>query len=208
MKKTLKKVASIIPYLLLLVSFILIIQVALSIKNGDSPTLFGRAVFVVVSPSMEDTIMVGDMIFVDTTPDHLTVGDIISFRQPGQENIIITHRIIDVKEIGGVNYYSTLGDNNFESFDWEIDFPETNVVGKYVSKSEFLGSIYVYLFSNGLNVLFIAIILVFVTIGGMELFSIIKTINMSKNKELLEEKEKLIQEELARLKQQKKEKDN
>ena len=207
MKKTLKKVASIIPYLMLLASFILIIQVAVSIKKGDSPTLFGRAVFVVVSPSMEDTIMVGDMIFVDTTPNKLTVGDIISFKQPGQENIIITHRIIEVKEIDGTKYYSTLGDNNFESFDWELDFPEINIVGKYVSKSEFLGGIYVYLFSNGLNVLFIAIILVFVTIGGMELYTIIKTINMSKNKDMLEEKEKLIQEELERLRQQKQEKD-
>jgi len=207
MKRVLKNAASIIPYLMLLASFILIIQVAVSIKKGDSPTLFGRAVFVVVSPSMEDTIMVGDMIFVDTTPEHLTVGDIITFRQPGQENIVITHRIIDMKEVDGVHYYSTLGDNNFESFDWEIDFPESNVIGKYISKSTFLGGIYVYLFSNGLNVLFIAIILVFVTIGGMELFSIIKMINMSKNKDALEEKEKLIQEELQRLRQQKQEED-
>ena len=84
---------------------------------------------------------------------------------------------------------------------------QINIVGKYVSKSAFLGGIYVYLFSNGLNVLFIAIILVFVTIGGMELYTIIKTINMSKNKDMLEEKEKLIQEELERLRQQKQEKD-
>ena len=42
----------------------------------------------------------------------------------------------------------------------------------------------------------------------MELFSIIKMINMSKNKDMLEEKEKLIQEELDRLRQEKQEEDN
>ncbi len=207
MKKILKKLAGAIPYIMLLVSFILILRVGISIKNGETPTIFGKAVFFVPTQSMEDTIMAHDMIFVDTTEDHYTVGDIITFRKPDQEGITITHRIVEINIIGDEKYYTTLGDNNPYSYDWETNFSEANIIGKYLSKSTFLGGIYFYVFENGINVIFIAIILVFITIGGMELFSIIKTINEAKSKDMLEEKEKLIEEELQRLRQEKQEKD-
>ncbi|MCK4551495.1 MAG: signal peptidase I [Tenericutes bacterium] len=203
MKKTLKKVLSIIPYLLLLISFILIIQVATSMRKGETPTLFGKAIFFVVSPSMEDTIIAGDIIFVNTNVDKYNVGDIITFRQPTDTNIIITHRIIEIDIIYGVSYYTTLGDNNYESLDWEIDFTEDYIIGKYSSKSGFIGSIYQSVFSNGLNVIFIGIVLVFIVIGGMEVFNIINTLKQAKEKIVLEEKEKLIQEELEKLRKQK-----
>lgn len=203
MKKTLNKIFNLLPYLFLLISFILIIQVATSINNGKTPTLFGRAIFFVVSPSMEDTIMVGDMIFVDTKEDHFVVGDIITFRQP-DSNAIITHRIIEIEEIDGELYFTTQGDNNYTSLDWEIGFGSEQIIGKYVGKSGFIGSVYNTLFSNGVNIIFIAVILVFLVIGGMELFNIINTLKQVKEKKLLEEKEKMIQEELERLKAEKK----
>lgn len=202
MKKFLQKTFSFLPYLFLLISFILIIQVATSINNGKTPTLFGRAIFFVVSPSMEDTIMVGDMIFVDTVEDHFVVGDIITFRQP-DTFAIITHRIIEIEEIDGELYFTTQGDNNYTSLDWEIGFSQDQIIGKYVGKSGFLGSVYNKLFSNGINLIFIAVIFVFLVIGGMELFSIINTLKQVKEKQMLEEKEKLIQEELERLKEEK-----
>jgi signal peptidase len=208
MKKTLKKIANIIPYLILLIAFILIISVVTSIKKGETPTIFGRAVFLVVTPSMEDTIMVGDIIFVDTNPEPYHVGDIISFNKPGEENVVITHRIIEIEEIDGVKYYTTQGDNNFESLDWEIDFTENQIIGKYTSKSGFIGKIYSAIYSGGISLVFIVIILVFVSIGVMEVISIVKTLSEAKQeKSLEEEKAELVKIELERLRKEQKEKE-
>lgn len=204
MKKLLRKFVDFLPYLILLISFILIIQVATSIKSGKVPTLFGRAIFFVVSPSMEDTIMSGDMIFVNTSEDEFAVGDIITFRQPGDESIIITHRIIQVDEIDGVLFFTTQGDNNSFSLDWEKEFTQDKIIGKYVGKSGFLGGIYQMVFSNGVNLIFLVIILVFVVIGGMEMFNIINTLKQEKERKLLEEKERMIQEEMERIREAKK----
>lgn len=208
MNKTLKKIFGTIPYLLLLAAFILIISLAFSLKKGETPTIFGRAIFIVVSPSMEDTLMVGDVIFVDTTPDALHVGDIISYHKPDQPDVIITHRIVSMETRDGVTYYTTKGDNNPYSLDWEKDFTSQYIVGKYMSKSTVIGKAYEFLFANGFTLMFIVIIGVFLSIGTMEVFNIIKQLSNAKEKEMLEEKEKLIQEELERLREeQKKEKD-
>lgn len=208
MKKTLKKIANTIPYLILLIAFILIISVTSSIKKGETPTVFGKAVFLVVSPSMEDAILVGDIIFVDTNPESYHVGDIITFNKPGEENIVITHRIIGIEEINGTKYYTTQGDNNFESLDWEIGFGENQIIGKYSSKSGFIGKIYSAIYSGGMSLVFIIIIIVFVSIGVMEVISIIKTLSQAKQeKSLEEEKNKLVQIELERLRKEQKEKE-
>lgn len=208
MKKTLKKIANIIPYLILLIAFILIISVVTSIKKGETPTIFGRAVFLVVTPSMEDTIMVGDIIFVDTNPDNYHVGDIISFNKPDEDNVVITHRIIEIEEVDGVKYYTTQGDNNFESLDWEIDFTENQIIGKYTAKSGFIGKIYSAIYSGGISLVFIVIILVFVSIGVMEVISIVKTLSEAKQeKSLEEEKAELVKIELERLRKEQKEKE-
>ena len=205
MKTILKKSINLIPYMMLVLSFVLIIQVAFSIRNGEVPSLFGRSVLFVETNSMEDTIMTNDMIFIDINAENYHTGDIISFHRPDQPNIIITHRISSVKEIDDVKYYTTLGDNNTFSEDWETDFTEDYIVGKYISKSSFLGGLYKFAFSEGLSLLFISIILIFLTIGGMEVYSIIKTLKEVKEKALLEEKEKLIAEELEKLRKQKQE---
>jgi signal peptidase len=208
MKKILKRVANIIPYLILLIAFILIISVVSSIKKGETPSIFGRAVFLVVTPSMEDTIMVGDIIFVDTDPEGYHVGDIISFNKPDEDNIVITHRIVEIEDIDGTKYYTTQGDNNFESLDWEIDFEEDQIIGKYTSKSGFIGKIYSTIYSGGISLVFIVIILVFVTIGVMEVISIVKTLSEAKaTKSLEEEKQELVQIELERLRKEQKEKE-
>lgn len=203
MLKTLKKCISIIPYIFLLVSFILIISLAFSLKKGETPTIFNRAIFIVVSPSMEDYLMVGDVIIVDTTPGTLYPGDIISFKKPDEQNLIITHRITNVEDIEGVKYYSTIGDNNSESYDWEIHFSEDLLVGKLVGKSGFVGDVYQYLFSGGVNIIFILIIAFFVIIGGIEVFSIVKEVGLEKERKILEAKEKMIEEELEKLRKEK-----
>lgn len=211
MKKALNKIANIIPYLILLVAFILIISVASSIRKGETPTIFGRAMFLVVTPSMEDTIMVGDIIIVNTNETEYHVGDIITFyadiNNDGTDEAI-THRIISINTDTDTTLYTTMGDNNTLSNDWEIDFTDDIIIGKYVTKSGFLGSVYATLFGGGVNLIFLVIILVFITIGVMEVISIVKTVSMAKEKEAVkEEKERLIQIELEKLRNEQKKKE-
>lgn len=210
MKKILRKIADIIPYILLLISFILIIQVATALKKGETPTLFGRAIFLVVTPSMEDTINVGDMIFVNTNETEFHVGDIITFYADIDNNgkdEVVTHRIISVDTSTGVDLYTTRGDNNTLSNNWETDFTDDIIIGKYVGKSGFIGNIYEYLFANGINLIFIVIILVFIIIGAMEVFNIANTIAKAREQKAIEERDKLVEEELERLRKEQEEKE-
>lgn len=77
---------------------------------------------VIATGSMIPMIQPGDVILVDKKVDAMELGkgDIIQFRR---ENILISHRIIDVIEKDGVKSYRTQGDNN-SGPDQEIVKPE------------------------------------------------------------------------------------
>ena len=83
----------------------------------------------------------GDILFaVKATPDKLKIGDVIMF-DAGQGNPII-HRIIQTKKQGDEYIFSTIGDNNWQSFTStnnqlgidEINIKENQLVGKAVFK--------------------------------------------------------------------------
>jgi len=83
----------------------------------------------------------GDILFaVKATPEELKIGDIILF-DAGQSNPII-HRIIEIKNENGEYIFSTIGDNNWQSFELgnnpynidEINIKENQLIGKAVFK--------------------------------------------------------------------------
>ena len=204
MSKILKNLFKFIPYIFLLVSFILIISLTYSIKNNQVPTIFGRAILRVTTGSMEPTLMVGDIIFVDTTvdPEELVEGQIIvfhvDFNNDGLDEVVV-HYLDSTPEQNGTIYYRTHGENS-PTDPWELE--NSDIIGLYMAKSPLIGQVYTLLFGNGLTTIFIIIISVFLVIGGMELFNIIKQYSLEKEKLLLEEKEKMIQEELEKLRNQ------
>jgi signal peptidase I len=197
MKKVFKKIFYFIPFVFIGLSMLLIVSLGISLKNNEVPNIFNRAMLFVVTPSMEDTIMVGDLIFIDTNFEELSEGDIISFRRSDQREMIITHRIVSING----DLITTKGDNNFISDDWETNFSKDLVVGKYIGKSALLGSVYEVLFVNSINFLFVLIIAIFLLIGIIEMKNIIKLMSQKKAEELEQEKQKLIEEELKRLKE-------
>lgn len=77
---------------------------------------------VIATGSMIPMIQPGDVILVDKKIDplQLSKGDVIQFRR---EDILISHRIIDVTEKDGVKNYKTQGDNN-SGPDTELVKPE------------------------------------------------------------------------------------
>lgn len=208
LKKIVKIILQVIPYLFFLIAIVLILQIVISIRNDKTPTILGFGMFLVVTPSMEDTIMTGDLIFIHTSfnESDLLEGDIVTFEMEvtvnGNTGIIInTHRIIEIDEIDGVKYFTTKGDNNSSSDPNEIDFLGGKIIGVYHSKSGFLGSIYHFIFSGGINFIYALAVLVFLIIAFTEVLNIIKTLSNAKKQAYLEEKAKLIQTELEKLKQ-------
>jgi signal peptidase I len=204
MKNLLNKILSVSPFVFIGLAMIMILQLGISLAKDEVPSVFNRAILYVKTPSMEDTIMTGDLIFVDVNATEYFVQDIISFRKSDQPEIIITHRIVEIND----DKITTKGDNNVVSEDWEIDFSEDLIVGKYIAKSAFLGSIYEMFFLNSLNILFALIIIVFLLIAVIEIKNIVILLSKKQAEELEEEKQRLIEEAKIKLINEEKDKEN
>ena len=93
---------------------LLLINVTLIVKSYTSPDkvpdFLGYKPFIVLSGSMEPSIMTGDMVFVkETDPDSLKVGDVIAYKSG---SAVVTHRTVEVKSENGETRYVTQGDAN------------------------------------------------------------------------------------------------
>jgi signal peptidase len=180
----------------------LILSLVISFVRDKTPTILGIGMFVVLSPSMEDTIMEGDMIFMDTSYDALEEGDIIAFERPDRPDIIITHRIVSIDETDDGYIITTKGDNNDASLGFETGFSEEHVIGKYIGRSAFMGFLYTLFFQNRFGLIFGALVFVFVILMVMEIHHLIGLMDEKSKRERDEEKEKLIKEAYERLKEQ------
>ena len=205
MKKILLKIFNILPFVFVAMAMALIVHLGLSLKKEQIPSVFNRAILYVKTPSMEDSIMAGDIIFVNVGDFEYDEEDIISFRKPDQQEVIITHRISRIDPITGL--ITTKGDNNPNSENWEINFSPDLIVGKYIGKSSVLGSVYEVLFVNSLNIVFLLMIIIFMLIGVFEIKNIVKLLTLKKQAEFEEEKQKMIEEEKRKLLEEMKDKE-
>ncbi len=205
MKKILLKTINMLPFVFVAMAMFLIVHLGLSLKKEQIPSVFNRAILYVKTPSMEDSINAGDIIFVNVGDFEYDEEDIISFRKPDQQEVIITHRISRIDPITGL--ITTKGDNNLNSENWEINFSPDLIVGKYMGKSAVLGSVYEVLFVNSLNIVFLLMIIIFMLIGVFEIKNIVKLLTLKKQAELEEEKQKMIEEEKKKLLEEMKDKE-
>lgn len=88
--------------------------------------------YCVLSSSMEPTLQIGDLILVkDEKTKNLKVGDIVTYY--GQQNQIVTHRIVEVQE----TEYITKGDHNKD-----VDITSLHnqqIIGKVIVAIPYLG---------------------------------------------------------------------
>lgn len=107
------------------------------------PSCGGYKPFIVLSGSMEPTIMTGDLAISKEVDDKTTlkVGDIISFKN--KEGIVITHRIVNITTEDGELAFETRGDNNYEN-DQELVKAST-IEGKFIQNIHGLGNVAMFI---------------------------------------------------------------
>jgi signal peptidase I len=82
----------------------------------------GFRALVVRSGSMVPTIGSGDLIFTHVVhPDAVSVGDIVTFRDPTRSEELVTHRVVQTGVQGDQVSFVTRGDANTGVEEWAID---------------------------------------------------------------------------------------
>ncbi len=131
MAKTFKKITSAIEWIL----FILMMGIFLIVVSPLLPFNNVPRTYVVVSGSMEPTIMTGSLIVTKPVMvDQLHDGQIVAFTSPQSPKDTIVHRIVDSSDKSKIK---TKGDNNNAEDAWEL--PGENVKGEYLFAIPYLG---------------------------------------------------------------------
>ena len=140
-KKILTSIIMIILCSILFVSGVILINSYA--KPNEVPSFFGWKPFIVLSGSMETQIMTGDVVVVkEIDANELKENDIIAFKE--DDNIVITHRIIEIKkDENGDTKYKTKGDNNNEEDDGVVN-PE-QIEGIYKFRIAKLGNFAIFI---------------------------------------------------------------
>lgn len=114
LKKVLNTIINILIVLLLAIS-VLVAALALASKSGGVPSVLGYVPLSVQSDSMIPEFEKGDLIISKAVDDStaLEKGDVITYKTEIMgEEALNTHRIVDVTETEGFEFYTTKGDNN------------------------------------------------------------------------------------------------
>jgi signal peptidase len=118
------------------------IGAVITAKDGEAPKLLGVSLLRVVTGSMEPNIPEGSVILArDTDPNDLRIGDVISFysSDPRLDRAINTHRIENIVESGGENFFVTKGDANPIPDVYSVTGGD--ILGKVVFHSTALGGV-------------------------------------------------------------------
>ncbi len=132
-KNSIKKIISTAASVILAITVCFCLFVVIQVL-GKGYASFGKySFFKVVTPSMEPTLSVGEVIMTKEIPlDTVQVGDIISFRSQSADmyGAVITHRVVEISNAeNGEIQLVTQGDANL------------SIDGRYVLKSNFVGKV-------------------------------------------------------------------
>ena len=149
-KKLRNKIISSLATVILVLTVCICGFVVVQVLGNGYASLGGYSFFRVVTPSMEPTISVGEIIITKQMPiESVKEEDIISFRSQSADmfGTVITHRVVEIdNDENGKRRLLTKGDANL------------SVDGRYVLESNFIGKV---VFSSGNS--FIASVISFIT---------------------------------------------
>ena len=141
-RNILSKIANAFTVVFIVFEIILILFIVMARVNGQTPSLFSYNLYVIVSPSMEPELMVGDVIVSKVYKgEELKEGQIITYlgREGDVAGKLITHEIVRFETIDGVEYIITQ-DINGGSEDPKIVKSDVRSILKY--KTKVIGPIY------------------------------------------------------------------
>ena len=100
---------------------------------------------IVLTDSMYQEIESGDLIICHTLePEEVQVGDIITFFDPaGNGTSIVTHRVLEIQDLGGSLAFCTKGDANNVADAQSV--PEGNLVGIYRTRIPNAGNVAMFM---------------------------------------------------------------
>jgi signal peptidase len=113
--------------------------VVLAVSFVMAAAQYGWEFDAVLSGSMEPALGVGGLVVVKPVDaQHVSAGDVISFKLPGIDTPIC-HRVIDIQETDGSRFFQTKGDANEEP---DINLvPAEAVTGKEVFYAPYVGNL-------------------------------------------------------------------
>ncbi|MDP4106729.1 MAG: signal peptidase I [Bacillota bacterium] len=125
-----------------LIIFILIIGFFLikSKVDGDVPNIAGNRIYVVLTGSMVPVFDPGSIVIdKEIKPDQVAPNDIVTFKDPRDPNVLITHRVVQMNQKNGSLIFVTKGDANNGKDPFVV--PARNIIGKVNYSVPYLGYI-------------------------------------------------------------------
>ncbi|MBI4032402.1 signal peptidase I [Candidatus Berkelbacteria bacterium] len=124
------------------VSLVALGLAALAAITGSFALPGGYRLYSVLTGSMEPALSPGSLVVVKRVADvgNVAVGDVVSFQQPGQPNMIITHRVSAIDSVGGATFLKTKGDANSAPDPWRLSYG--HLVGSVVWSAPIIGSVF------------------------------------------------------------------
>jgi len=117
------------------------------------------AIVVVNGVSMNPTYYEGDLLVVQGIPDTscIEVHDVIVFHDPYRWDLLIVHRVVDVRALNDQLIFWTQGDNNDYADPWQVQ--EEHIAGRVLQKIPYVGSVVTAIRSPyGMGILFSLIV--------------------------------------------------
>ncbi len=116
-------------------------------RNNLEVPLYGA--YVIVSGSMEPIIKVRDAVLIKRVPEeNIKVGDVITYESRDESfyGILITHRVVGIKEENGQKIYITKGDHN-QTID-RLPVNGNQIYGKVIMRIPKIGYIKFFLVTS------------------------------------------------------------
>lgn len=185
MKKVLKIVLNVLTVAMFALTILVLIMGISAARKNKPLKIFNYGYSVVVTDSMENTIMTNEIVFYKFIKfEDVKEQDIIVFYS-APDKINKVHRVVEIDEVN--HSLTTRGDNVKILENDSFKVTEEYFYGKVIGHSKLLGIGNIV--KNGRNIIFFVIIMIFLYIIITEVINILK-LNNERQKIILEEQNK------------------